>query len=138
MTIQQVANEIGYSTKTLRRWGKKGYLVPDYIQEGTNIRLYHKWKIDFWKKFFDFDRALTNHIKKLDGIRKEVSKYMLEQNYIPGKPLTLIPPEQTEAWIKAHDDMDKWESDHKRLLKEWVSYPQEMKKASIDNEEANT
>lgn len=135
MTIQQVANEIGYSTKTLRRWGEKGYLVPDQIQEGTSTRLYHRYKIGFWKRFFDLDRALENHIKKLDGIRKEVKKYMLEQDYVSGKRLKLIPPDQTQAWVKAHDEMDKWESDHKKMLHEWLSYPGVMKKASIDKEE---
>jgi DNA-binding transcriptional MerR regulator len=138
MTINQVANALGVSTKTLRRWEISKFLVPDERQEKTNIRLYHPIRIEYWKKMLDFDRTLKKHIRDLDTVRNELNKHMLEQDYKPGQPLILITPEQEQKFIKAHDDMDKWEVEYKRLMKEFLLFPSIMRKAILDYKEGKT
>ena len=49
MTIKQVADELGVSTKTLRRWEANGYLVPERDSD-TKVRLYHPYQIGYWKR----------------------------------------------------------------------------------------
>ena len=129
MTIKQVADELKVSTKTLRRWEEKGYLVPDR-EETTRIRLYHPYLINYWKKLLELDRTLKKHLGLLDGLRKELDKHMLEQVYKPGESLKLL---DFESFNKAYETMEKWENDYKRLFNELLEYPRTMVKATGEN-----
>lgn len=126
MTIQHVANELGVSTKTLRRWEEKGYFVPER-QATTNIRIYHTWPVGYWKRMLELDRSIKQHLKRLDGLRKELDKHMTEQDYIPGKKLKII---DGESFNKAYEDISQWDEEFKRLLDELLKYPQSMRVAA--------
>lgn len=127
MTIQQVANELAVSTKTLRRWEEKRYFVPER-QDTTNIRLYHTWVVGYWKRFLELDRALRKHLKLLGNLRKELDKFIIT------KPLdgVIRPPLDGRAFQKAHDAVEKWELIYKEMLKELVEYPNLMRQAKKD------
>lgn len=125
MTIKQAADELGVSTKTLRRWDKSGYLVPERKPK-TKIRLYHPHLISYWKKLLELDRVLKKHLKLLDSLRKELDKYMLEQDYKPGEKLKLL---DVESFSKVRNTMEQWDEEFKRLLNEIASYPRLMLKA---------
>ncbi len=134
LTIQQVADELEVSTKTLRRWEVSGLLVPER-EPDTNIRLYHPYLIGYWKKLLTLDRTLRDHLKLLDGLRKELDKYMLEQDYVPGKPLKLFDKDSASSFFEASEKMDKWEKDYKKLLEELMTYPKNMVKATTEEYE---
>jgi DNA-binding transcriptional MerR regulator len=134
ITIHQAARELGVSTKTLRRWEENKYFVPER-DLNTNVRLYHPFIVGYWKKLLELDRSIKNHLKLLDGVKKELDKYMLEQDYIPGRPLKLLTENDFKNFSMAHDRMDKWEKDWKRMLREIMEYPKSMLKATTEYED---
>lgn len=129
MTIQKAANELEVSTKTLRRWEESGYLVPER-QEGTGFRLYHSRLIDYWKKLFNLRRAITNHLRMLEGIKQALDKHTTEQNYIPGQPLKLLTEKELDEFMKARESEEKWSITYERLLRELREYPLTMRRAT--------
>lgn len=130
MTIQQVSNELGVSTKTLRRWEEKGYFKPER-QENTNIRLYHPYIVGYWKKMLNLDRALKNHLRLLSEVRKELEKHLATEP-LSGESFPYL---DIDAFSKANEAMEKWEKEYKKLFDEIIKYPNIMLKASDDVEE---
>ena len=128
MTIQQAATELGVSTKTLRRWEEKGHFVPQR-EPNTNIRLYDPYLVGYWKRMLEFDRGLKNHLKLLDGLRKELDKHIASE-HIPGQKVKFL---DIESFKKADDAMGKWEKEYKRLLDEIMKYPNKMLNATIED-----
>lgn len=133
LTIQQVANELGVSTKTLRRWEEAGYLVPER-DKNTKVRLYHPYLIEYWKKKLDLDRAIREHLKLLEELKKELDAAPIEQTYIPGKPLRLISAEIIERNRKAHDEIERWNERYKVMINELAKFPSIMNKAIGDKD----
>ncbi len=129
MTIQQVANELGVSTKTLRRWDEKKLLIPER-QGTTNIRLYHTWLVGYWKKYLELDRALKAHLALLGEVRRELEKYIVT------KPLGTGPTKMfdSKAFIEAHKAMETWEKGFDRLWRELADYPPFMHQARGNSE----
>jgi len=127
MTINQVSKELGVSTKTLRRWEEKGYFVPER-QGTTNIRLYHSWPVGYWKRMLELDRGLKKHLALLGDLRKELDKH-LAKTPLDGQSRPML---DIKAFSKAHDAMEAWENEYKRLYKAVVEYPNSMLKATED------
>ncbi len=131
MTIKQASDELGISTKTLRRWEEDKYFVPER-ESNTGFRFYDPYIIGYWKRMLDLDRALKKHLELLDGVRKELDKHMLSQDYHPGRPLKLMDDHDIEEFTKASDAMEKWEKDFRYLLDELIKYPKPMLKATTE------
>lgn len=138
MTIQQVANELGVSTKTLRRWEASGYLMPDERQEVTGVRLYHPDHINYWKNYLELRRLLNFKVKELEGIKKALDEHPAEQVYVPGKPLRLLTEEDLEKFQKARDAENKWNKEFDRIIHEIAKYPRNIRKAVAESEEGKT
>lgn len=130
----QAAKELGVSVRTLRRWEEKGYFPPQRI-ENTNIRLYHIYAVGYLKRVLDLDRNLKRHLQLLDGLRKELDKHNLQQDYIPGKPLKFMTDEDVKNFSKAYESMEKWEKEFKRLLNELGNYPNQVLKTTAEDYE---
>ncbi len=131
LTIQESATKLGVSTKTLRRWEKSGYFVTER-DLNTNTRLYDPKIVDYWKKLLELDRSLKKHLELLEGLRKELSKHMLEQDYKPGKKLKLFEEKDIKNCLKASEDIEKWEKKRKAVLNSILQYPRSMLKATIE------
>lgn len=130
MTIKQVADELGVSTKTLRRWEEAGYFVP-HRDPHTDIRLYHPVKVQYWKKYLSLNRRYNEHLKKHRPIIKEINKHL-------AKPLSgqeELPLLDTEAFSEADKKLNEWGKEHKKLLIEVLSLPKEVKKAILQMEQ---
>lgn len=134
MTIQQVADKLGVSTKTLRRWEEIGCLMPAMRQERTDVRLYDPNRIDYWEKLFDLRRIIKKHLKALDGIKKALDEHTAEQDFVPGKPLKLLTEEDLDKFTKARDEEDKWNKEFDRLLSELRKYPLAMRRFTSEVE----
>lgn len=134
MTIKQAAIELGISTKTLRRWEKSGYLVPER-QDVTGVRLYHPYLINYWKKLFDLRRAIINHLRSLDGIKKAIDKHTSDQNNTSGQPPKLLTVADLDDFMKASESEEKWNRTYHRMLRELREYPSVMRKATTKFEE---
>jgi len=138
MTIQQAADQLGISTKTLRRWERTGYLVPDQRQEITGVRLYNFDRISYWKKLLALRRAIKAHLKELAEILKALDENSIIQDYVPGKPLKLTTQEEMDKFSKAWEAEQEWNKEFRRLLNELVEYPLVMRRATSFLEEEKT
>lgn len=130
MTMQQAAIELGISTKTLRRWEESGHFVPEQIPN-SSIRLYDSHSVGYLKRLLALDRSIKRHLRLLDGLRKELDKHNLEQDYTPGKPLKLMTDEDMKNFNEAYDAMEEWKKEYRKLLDEIMKYPKSMLKATI-------
>lgn len=131
LTINKAANILGVSTKTLRRWEELGFFTPQR-DPNTNIRLYHPYLVDYWKKLLDTNRELTNHLRKLDPVRKELEKHLAMKPLGPNDKLPML---DFEGFSKAHQEMEKWEKDYDRLMKAFFEFPTLMQQAILKMEE---
>ncbi|RJQ35792.1 MerR family DNA-binding transcriptional regulator [Candidatus Microgenomates bacterium] len=134
MTIKQASDELGVSIKTLRRWEEKGMLIPER-DEKTKTRLYHPYLIEYWKRRILLSRKIRDHLKLLEILKKELDEYPIEQTYTSGKPLKPISLEMLQGHQRASEDMDKWNEEYKKLLKELAEYPNIINKAIEDLKE---
>ena len=130
----QAAKELGVSVRTLRRWEEQGYFSPQKI-ENTNIRLYHIYAVGYLKRILDLDRNLRIHLQLLEGLKKDLDKHNMEQDFIPGKPLKLMTEEDVHNFSKAYNAMEKWNKEFKRLLSELTQYPNQLLKTTIEDYE---
>ncbi len=129
MTIKQAADELGVSTKTLRRWEENKYFIPER-EQGTSIRLYDPYVIGYWKKLFELQRTIKNHLKQLNELKSNLDKNGLEQDYQVGKALKLFDEESMKPFMKASEDMEHWGEEYKRLVNEMRQYPKDMLRAT--------
>jgi DNA-binding transcriptional MerR regulator len=134
LSDHQTARELGVSVRTLRRWEEKGYFSPQKL-ENTNIRLYHTYAVGYLKRILDLDRNLKKHLHLLDVVKKELDEHSLVQNYIPGKPLKLMTEEDVAKFSRAHEAMERWEKEFKRLLDELTQYPNKILQTTVENYE---
>lgn len=127
MTIQQAANELGVSTKTLRRWEAKGFFVP-VRQEVTNVRLYKVVDIEYWKKFINLDKALREHLNNLLAIRKALDKFIITT------PLNgdIRPPLNGKEFMRAHKAMTEWDKKYKQINQDMGEFACSMFQARKD------
>lgn len=126
LTINQAAAILGISTKTLRRWEELNYYVPDRAPY-TNIRLYNPAMVEQWKEMLDLSRRMTEHLKKFDPIKKELDKYLVLKPLSPGERLPMM---NFDEFSIASNAEDKWEEEWKRLVKEFLKYPDKMRWAT--------
>lgn len=131
LSVQQAAEELGVSTRTLSRWEENGYFVSEKIPN-TKISLYHSHTVGYLKRVLNLDRSIRDHLKLLDGLRKRLDENMLEQDYLPGHPLRLMDADDIKRFSDAYDAMEKWEEDYKKLLDELMIYPRQMLKATVE------
>jgi DNA-binding transcriptional MerR regulator len=134
LTIQQASDILGVSTKTLRRWEGKRYFIPER-EPGTNIRFYDPDVVSYWNKLIKLHREIRKHIGVLNDLRKEIDRHMIEQNYIPGKPLKLLSEESFKKFKKAYSNMKKWNDEYKNMIEELIAFPVSMREVSRDREE---
>ena len=130
LTIKEAAKELNVSTKTLFRWDKKGYFVPE--KKEPNIRLYDPYVVSYWKTLFELDRSIKKHLGLLAGLRERLNKHNLEQDYIPGKKLKLMTDEDVKHFSEASEAMEKWNKNYDEMLKAIMKYPRPMLKATVE------
>lgn len=125
MTIHQVAEVLGVSTKTLRRWEESNLFTPERDPH-TNIRLYHPYLVEYWKKLLTINREISSHLKKLDPIRKDLNKHIVMKPLSPGEKIPML---DIEGFSKANDAMEEWEAEYDKLIKDFFEFPDMMQKA---------
>ncbi len=130
----QASGELGVSVRTLRRWEEKGHFPPQRIED-TNIRLYDADAVEYLKRVLNLDRGIKKHLQLLDGLRKELDKHILEQDFVPGKPLKLMTEKDVKDFTKAYDAMEEWEKEYKRLLNELMQYPNKILQTTVEDYE---
>jgi len=125
ITSSRAAKILGISKRTLYRWEKERRVRSK--REGIlNIRVYDQDYIEMAKKILDLDKKEKEHLKNLPNIKKEIEEHHLLQEYIPGKPLKLSTEEEVKAAMKAFDAEEVWVEQHKRILNELFTFPQEI------------
>lgn len=130
LTIKKVANRLGVSTKTMRRWEESKFFVPERDPH-TGIRLYHPYAVEYWEKYLSVNRKYENHLKELSPINKELSRHLVMSPLAVNQKLPML---DTEAFLKAEEKLDIWEKEHKKLLKEVLELPVFVKKAILQME----
>ena len=123
LTISEAAKVLGVSTKTLRRWEEKGYLVPT---RRSNIRLYEPDIIGYWNIMLSLDKKMSNHIKLLSRLRKRLNKRYLAQGSTPIENPKFISKKEIKKFIKAFANMEAWHRDYRKMLKWTTEYPRLM------------
>lgn len=131
MTINQVAKELEVSTKTLRRWEESGFFVPER-EPNTNIRLYHPYAVEYWKKLLTLNKKIEDHLKKLDPIKKVLYSHLGMKNVTPQDKLPML---DVEGYLKADKALEEWEKEYRELIKEFANFPNIMHKAVLQMEE---
>jgi len=137
MTIQQVADELSKSTKTLRRWEKEGVLIPDKKEEVTRVRLYSPDHIRRWKRSLQLSRLLREQTKLIHTLNKELDKFNMEQDYVPGQPLKLFDDESANHYDRVYEKLSRTKKVYNWALKELLTYPKSMLLVSDDEEKEN-
>ncbi len=135
LTINQVAEILGVSTKTLRRWEESKYFIPDR-DPYANTRLYHPVVVEYWKALLEMSRRMNEHLKKLEPIRKELNKYLVLEPLSPGQRLPMM---NTEGFSIACAAEDNWEKEWNKLMIEFDKFPDKMRYATglLEAEEKN-
>lgn len=117
ITISQAAKILGLNKKTLVRWEEAGLLIPAR-EELSRLRVYDKSRIELIAKWIDLRQRHSEHLKKLDPIRKNLDKF------IPKLPLDIQSPvgNKREDMKKAFDDKRNWEAELKEIEKEYGEF----------------
>lgn len=120
------------SKRTLYRWGEKGRIRSE--RDGIlKVRVYNRDYIETVKKILELNKKEKKHLAKLPEIIDQVKRNLLEQDYIPGKPLKLMTSSDVEAAMKAFDDEEAWMREHKRILNELLSFPRDIIKELLSS-----
>lgn len=113
------------SKRSLFRWEKEGRIRS--VRDGIlRVRVYNKDYIEMVKNILELDKKEKEHLKKFPEIRNQVKKHLMEQDYMPEKPLKLLTSSDIEASMKAFDDEEAWMREHKRILNKLFSFPKDI------------
>jgi len=125
ITASDASAILKVSKRTLFRWEEGGRIRS--VRDGIlKVRVYDRGYIEMVKNILELDKKEKEHLKKLPEIRDQVKKHLLEQDYIPGKPLKLSTSSDIEAAMKAFDGEEAWMREHKRILSELFSFPRDI------------
>jgi len=125
ITASDASAILKVSKRTLFRWGEKGRIRS--VRDGVlKVRVYDEGYIKMVKNILELDKKEREHLTKLPKIRDQVKKNLMEQDYIPGKPLKLSTSSDIKVAMKAFDDEEAWMREHKRILNELFSFPRDI------------
>lgn len=130
LTINQAAKILGVSTKTLRRWEDLKYFIPDRDPH-ANIRLYHPVALEYWKELLIKSKEISEHMRKLEPLRREVNKYLVMRPLAPGEKLPMM---DLTGFSVASNAEDVWMKEWDQLIKEFLKFPEKMRAATAEME----
>lgn len=129
-TIKRAAEELGVSTKTLRRWEESGFFVPAR-EPNTAVRLYWPLEVKYWKEFLDLNRKLNELPKKMHLVAKKLNESLVMKPLAPGERLPLLDVTQIGEVIDEEEKLDK---EFKMLMGYFLEFPEKMKRAVLQIE----
>lgn len=122
LTAGEASKILNISKRTLFRWEQEGKIRS--VRDGIlKVRVYDKDYIDTVRQILDVNRDYEENLKQHAQIMENSKKFMLEQDYIPGKPLKLMTDDDVEASIKVSKAEDEWWAEHQRLFEKLFSFP---------------